>query len=568
MEKSFPQPQVAALTKARPALELWGVRMVALLTAVMGVVNLFSAIIPAMHSRMVIIRDIFPMEVLHGTRLAAALAGFALLLLASSLWRRKRTAWLLTILILVGSIAMNLVKGLDFEEASLDALLIVFLLLLRPNYHADSDRPSVRQGLVVLAWAFAFTLAYGTLGLDLLDRHFKIHFGFWGALTQTLAMFTTFNNPSLLPVTGFGRYFVFSIYLVGAATGSYALLKLISPVLVRQPATADERARAAGIVAAYGRTSLARPALFEDKSYFFSPGGSVIAYAARGRGVIALGDPIGPPEDCLEAIRLFRHFCTRNDWSPAFVSVLPDALDSYRAAGFDCLCMGREAIVDLETFNLAGSANKNARNAVAKMGRLGYRAEMHLPPLEEKLLHELRSISDEWLTMMRGGEMHFSVGWFDDEYIRHSPVMAVHARTGEITAFANLVPEYQKNETCLDLMRRRWEVENGTMELLFTSMLEWAKAQGHATFSLGQAPLTGIGEHNDDPRVEQALRRLSEYFKRFINFRGLHAFKEKFNPRWEPRYVVYPGVASLPGIITTLLRVNSDGNFLWNYLKK
>jgi hypothetical protein len=32
--------------------------------------------------------------------------------------------------------------------------------------------------------------------------------------------------------------------------------------------------------------------------------------------------------------------------------------------------------------------------------------------------------------------------------------------------------------------------------------------------------------------------------------------------------MVYLGVASLPGIITTLLRVNSDGNFLWNYLKK
>ena len=206
------QNQRTTLTTARPSLEAWGVRVVALLTAVMGVVNLFSAIIPAVHSRMVIIRDIFPMEVLHGTRLAAALAGFALLLLAGSLWRRKRTAWLLTVLILVGSIAVNLVKGLDYEEASLDALLIVFLLLLRSNYHADSDRPSVRQGLVVLAWAFGFTLAYGTLGLNLLDRHFKIHFGFWGALQQTLVMFTTFNNPSLLPVTGFGRYFVFSIY--------------------------------------------------------------------------------------------------------------------------------------------------------------------------------------------------------------------------------------------------------------------------------------------------------------------------------------------------------------------
>jgi phosphatidylglycerol lysyltransferase len=170
--------------------------------------------------------------------------------------------------------------------------------------------------------------------------------------------------------------------------------------------------------------------------------------------------------------------------------------------------------------------------------------------------------------MMKSSEMHFSEGWFDDAILRNSPVMAIHAPAGEITAFANLVPEYQKNETSLDLMRRRRVVENGTMELLFTSLLEWAKAQGYASFSLGQAPLTGIGEHNDDPRIEQALRRLSDYFKRFINFGGLHTFKEKFNPRWEPRYVVYSGVASLPGIVTTLLRVHSDGNFLWNYLKK
>ena len=245
------QAQYSPLIKARPNMEAWGVRIVAILTAVMGVVNLFSAIIPAMHNRLIIIRDIFPMEVLHGSRLAAALAGFALFLLASSLWRRKRTAWMLTNLILAFSIVTNLVKGLDYEEALLCAGLIILLLILRPNYHADSDRPSVRQGLIVLAWAFGFTLAYGTIGLDLLDRHFKIPFGFWGALQQTVVMFTTFNNPGLIPVTSFGRYFVFSIYLVGAATGSYALLKLISPVLVRQPATPGERARASRIVETY-----------------------------------------------------------------------------------------------------------------------------------------------------------------------------------------------------------------------------------------------------------------------------------------------------------------------------
>ncbi len=564
MERSF----LFALTKARPSLEAWGVKVVALLAGGMGAVNLFSAIIPALHNRLMLLREVFPLEVLHGSRLATVLSGFALFLLAGSLWRRKRSAWLLTILILCISIVSNLVKGLDYEEASLSAILILLLLLLHSNFHADSDSPSARQGLLVLAWAFGFTLAYGTIGLDLLDREFKIPFHFWSALQQTLVMFTTFNNPGLMPVTRFGRYFVFCIYMVGGITGGYALLNLIRPVLVRQPATLEERGRAAGIVEAYGRTSLARAALFPDKSYFFSQGGSVIAFAARGRGAMALGDPIGPPQDAAAAIGEFQLFCARNDWTPSFVSVLPDNLEAYRAAGFDTLCLGQEAIVDLEAFSLEGSANKNIRNAVNKMKRLGYQAEMHMPPLEGRLLHELRAVSDEWLTMMHGGEMHFSDGWFDDEYISNSPVMAIHSPRGQVTAFANLVPEYQKNETSLDLMRRKLEVENGTMELLFTSMLEWAKTRGYASFSLGLAALSGIGESSDDPQVEKALRRISEFSARFIDFRGLYSFKEKFQPRWERRYLVYQGTVSLPGVVTTLLRVHSEGNFLWNYLRK
>jgi len=550
----------------RSRFDVWGVRVAALLTAGMGAVNLISVVTPAFRNRLALIEDTVPLEVRYGSRMTAALAGFALFLLAGSLWRRKRTGWLLTVILLVISVVAHLIKGLDYEEASLAFGLLIILLLLRPSFHAYTDRPSLRQGLLILAAAFTFTLIYGAIGFDFLDHHFNVNFSLLAALQQTVTMFTSFYNPGLEPITGFGRYFAYSIYVVGLTTLTYALVMLIRPVLVRQPATHDEHTQAEKIVNAYGHTALARPALFDDKSYFFSPGGTVIAYVARGRGAMALGDPVGPPEDAAAAITGFRDLCTCNDWTPAFVSVLPDNLDSYRKAGFSILCMGQEAIVDLDIFTLEGSAYKNVRNSVTKMVRLGYRAEMHMPPLGDNILHELRAVSDEWLTMMRGGEMHFSDGWYDDDYIRHSPVMAIHAANGEITAFANLIPEYQKNEASLDLMRRQRDIENGTMELLFTSLLEWAKGQGYASFSLGLGALSGIGKSTDDPQVEKALLRLSEYFNRFINFRGLHSFKEKFNPRWEPRYLAYPGTSSLPNVLATLLRVHSGDNFLWRYI--
>ncbi|MBK7916965.1 MAG: DUF2156 domain-containing protein [Chloroflexi bacterium] len=92
----------------------------------------------------------------------------------------------------------------------------------------------------------------------------------------------------------------------------------------------------------------------------------------------------------------------------------------------------------------------------------GYRADIVPPPLTHTLLHE---VSDEWLVMMPGKEMRFSLGWFDNDYIGSSAVIVVRDETGRVTAFANLVPEYARREVSIDLMRRRQEVENGRMGL-------------------------------------------------------------------------------------------------------
>lgn len=548
------------------SLEKWGVRSSAISTFLMGMVNLVSAVQPALMDRLATLREIVPLEVRYGSRLTSALASFALLLLASNLWRRKRVAWILTVSLLIVSALSHLVKGLDFEEASLTAALLFFLVLLRNSFHAQSDIPSIKQGLLVLAAAVVFTLIYGTIGFYLLDRHFSAPFNLSEAIRQTVMMFTAFYDPGLQPITGFGRYFADSIYAIGIGTLGFALVMMIRPVLVRQPATIEERAHAQRIVQQYGHTALSRAALFEDKSFFFGSEDTVIAYAVSGRGAMALGDPIGPPEHIAETIARFRDFCSRNDWTPSFASTLPDYLDVYRKLGFEVICIGYEAIVDLKNFTLEGSQNKSLRNSVSRMERAGHSAVVYTPPLEESLLNSLHDISDAWLTSRHGGEMHFSDGWFEEQYIRQSPVIVVCGADNTPIAFANLVTEYQKNELTLDLMRHYPNMPNGTMDFLFVKMLQWAKQQGYDSFSLGLSAIVGVGERPEDPRVEQALHTLSEYAARFYNFKGLHAFKEKFHPQWAPRYLVYPGSSSLPLVLSTLLKVHSGKNYLFKFL--
>jgi phosphatidylglycerol lysyltransferase len=549
-------------------LEIWAVRVTALATAFMGLINITSAVQPALQNRIAIINAYLPLEVRHGGRIVSALAGFALILIAGNLWRRKRTAWLVAVLLLAVTFLSHLIKGLDFEEASVSIALLILLILLRNSFHASSDRPSLKQGFIVLCVAFIFTLIYGSVGFFLLDRHFSVKFSVLDAVRQTVVMFTSLYNPGLEPITGFGRYFAFSIYLIGFSTLGFSLLMLIRPVLVRGFATPEQHQRATEIVKNHGRTALARPVLFDDKSYFFTGDDSVIGYAAYGRGAISLGDPICPPEKVSESIMAFKNYCKRNDWQPAFVSTLPDYLENYKDAGFDSLCLGYEAIVDLSTFSMEGKENKDIRYAVNRMEKMGYTAVVHKPPLDSALYARLKEISDAWLTSRHGGEMHFSDGWFNEKYIQSEPVMVIHAADGSPTAFANLVPEYQKNELTIDLMRHLPKVEYGTMEFLFARLLQYAKENGYSTFSLGLSAIVGVGEKPDDPRVEKALHTLSEYASRFFDFKGLHNFKEKFHPDWQPRYLIYPGAASLPQILSSLLQAHSGRDYLWKFLHK
>jgi phosphatidylglycerol lysyltransferase len=546
----------------RSLSESWNVRIVAIMTAAMGVINVLSAVTPALAERLLILEQYSPLYVRHGGRLTAALAGFALILMAGGLWRRKHVAWLATLGILIVSAFSHLMKGLDYEEAFLASILVAWLIYFRHYFHARSDRPSVQQGIRVLGMAFIFTLGYGILGFFLLDRHYSVNFGFEAALRQTVVMFTQFYDPGLVPLTGFGRYFAGSIYAVGLITLTYAAVMLLRPVFVRDLATLEQRAQAAKIVQQYGHSSLARMTLFDDKAYFFSPGGSYLAYSVKGRVAVSLGDPIGPAEDLPATINGFRELCSENDWEPAFYQTPPETLAAYQVAGFESLNIGCDAIVNLQEFSLEGRANKNFRIGYNHMIKLGYRVKVHEPPIPEPILVELREISDEWLTTMHGTEKRFSLGWFDDDYIRNSQIPAVHDPQGWITAFANILPEYRRDELAVDLMRRRREVEPGTMDFLFVSLFQWAREQGCNTFNLGLSALSGVGEHPSDPATERVLHFVYEHVNQFYNFKGLHEFKNKFHPEWSPRYLIYPNPASLPAIWVAVVEANSGTSSL------
>jgi phosphatidylglycerol lysyltransferase len=345
------------------------------------------------------------------------------------------------------------------------------------------------------------------------------------------------------------------------------LVMLLRPVLNRRLVSEEERSRAWDIVRAHGRTALARYAVLEDKKFFFSPHNTLVSYVVENRVALALGDPIGPMEDVSEAISSFKSLCSSNDWFPAFYQVTPDYLDVYKSGDFECLLLGQEAIVDVSRFTLEGSENKNLRNGYNKLLRNGYHYDVVQPPFSPRMLRELNTISDEWLSSRGASEMGFSLGWFDEAYLNTCPVLLVRDREGFIEAFANIVTEFQNNGVAVDLMRHRAHIESGLMDFLFVSLLMWAKEQKFSTFNLGLSALSGVGEHSDAAPIERALHYIYENVNRFYNFRGLHTFKEKFHPTWSPRYLAYPGPSNLPAVSVALFRA-TYGNELLSSLRQ
>ena len=57
------------------------------------------------------------------------------------------------------------------------------------------------------------------------------------------------------------------------------------------------------------------------------------------------------------------------------------------------------------------------------------------------------------------------------------------------------------------------------------------------------APLSGMARREAAPVWDRIGGTLFEHGERFYNFKGLRAFKAKFHPRWEPRYLAVSGNA-------------------------
>ena len=552
------QPSARGLSCTVMAKRSSLIRFVALVTLASGVANLYFAIHPQYDAHGPLLHDLAPLEFFHFPRSFTLLIGFALIISAINIYKRKRRAFHLALALSSLSVVAHLLNGRDYEQAALSLVLIGMLLWARRDFTIGSSPPDWRWAVIRLTIAALVALGYGVAGFWLLDeREFGINFTLSDSIHRTLLYLMWAGDPRLTPRTLYAAWFLDSLYALSAAVVTYAGFAFFRLVIYRYSALPRERALPKEIVERHGRSSLDCFKLWPNKAYFFSPSRRCfIAYGVGAHFAIARADPVGPPEEIAETIDQFRRFCEDNGWGVAFYQTLPDFLTIYLSLGFKKLKIDGAAIVDLTNFTLDGRSRKRLRSRIKQLEEEGIRMKHYEAPVPDALLKQLREVSDEWLQLPGRHEREFSLGRFDPAYLRSTPIATVEDACDRALAFVNIIPSYHSGEATIDLMRHRTDAPNGVMNYLFVKLMLRDRAEGYARFNFGLAPMSGFQEREEASATERAVYQFFQRLTFLCSFGGLKAYKAKFASHWEPRYIIYRHALDLPKVGGALGKVS------------
>jgi phosphatidylglycerol lysyltransferase len=517
-------------------------RVLAIFTFLSGVVMLASGATPAAAGRLGLLNRVLPLGLIELSHFAGSIVGAALLLLSQGLARRLDAAYVLTVAAMAIGIVVSLMKGADYEEAAILAAILLVLWRARPAFDRRAALFDTRLSPGWIAALLAALVASTWLGLFAF-KHVEYSNELWW-------QFELHAEASRMLRATVGA---------GVTLLLFAFARLIgyAPHEATTPTDADIDA-AAAIIAAQTVTF---PSLvfLRDKAVLFNEDKSgFVMYGVQGRTWAALGDPVGPPQQMGALIRLFLEKCDDFGGIPVFYEISREHLDRYADVGLVLVKLGEEARVDLKAFTLEGSQGKKFRSAIHRLER--EQATFRIVPAGQAagVMDQLRAVSDDWLARRAGGEKGFSLGFFEPEYIARFPI-AVIEQGGRIVAFANLWPGAERLELSMDLMRYDDRAPKDVMDALFAHVMSWGKEQGYRWFAMGMAPLSGFETSPVAPLWNRLASFLYEHGENVYNFQGLRAFKQKFDPVWQPRYLAYPGGLRLARVLADVAALIAGG---------
>jgi phosphatidylglycerol lysyltransferase len=535
----------------RGTLTTVGRGLLALIIVAIAIVNIVTTLVEVPWDTIVIMQPFFDLGGSTWERDSVLVTGALLLLIARALVRGKRQAWWLSLGLFISSFLGVIISRSERNTILLALCLLILLLVMAPLFSTRSDVRALVRGYITLI-----------LGVGIIAGHAALsHLWYTGGqgilILHSIILFTLHLSAFLV---------------LGAG-----VIEVLRPVRSTRPLLRQERTRVYEVVRRNGKLGTVHFALSRDKSYFWSETGqTMMAYRVVNGVALALGDPIGLEEEHESLVQSFLAYCHRQDWPVAWYQASERMRELCQAQGLHAFKIGEEAIVDTALFTLQGKRGAPVRHSVARAEREGLSAQYWQgEAIPQALFADMQRISAEWLaTRNVKTQMGFSMGRFPADWSKELLTVVALGANGRVEAFLTWTPLYAGDGWALDIMRRGKQATPGVMELLISHSIEWAKARGYTKMSLGLAPLAGLGgetlsatcnpaECEQRTRSTSLLERSAAFLHRrgivLDTYRSLYAFKAKFQPTWESRYLIASEGQALPRILLALARLHGTG---------
>jgi len=497
------------------------------------------------------------------------LVGLTLIYLSNLLWRRKHTAWIFTLLVYAFYLAyrlnrMSSILGrhrnplITAVELVLPIIIVIALLFNRKSYTVRSDIRSFGVSLRIIFIVIVVTLVYGIGGFELMDTSdFHHEIGITESIHRTIDQFDLTTNTSLVPYTPRARVFLDSLNVISIAAAGYILLSLFQPLRARFEDQTNNREKTQQLLESSHNNSEDFFKIWpRDKYYYFNKSSTAgVAFGVHKGTALVVGDPYGAVAEFKPLIEDFTEFCRINDWTPTFIHTEPHFNSLYKELSFTPQKIGEEAIVDSSHFCKSVATNKYFRNIDKKFEKQKYKYEVLKPPHSKAVIDRLSDITKDWLKQPGRTERAFVMGYFNEEYMQLCNIHVLRDEASTIQAYLNQIPSYDKEEANFDMLRQSSNALGNSNDYLMMNFIKYANKEGFKRVNLGLCPLVGLDKTDENrTMMDNTLSFVYSNGDRLYSFSGLHRFKQKYEPKWCPRYVVHKN--GIRGFIRSINALN------------
>ncbi len=517
--------------------------LAALAAALVGLINIASALTPNIRWRGHLLLGVEPVETMRMFHALALPAGVALLLVAPYLLKRRRRAWQLAVVLMLALGCFDLLKGLDFEESLVSWAAAAVLLAGGRGFGVRHDPITLRSAI----WRVPFLGLAGLGVAGLVTWAQQGHPSLATVARETGDLLRWQSGPlhfeRHLALHHYFAWIPLSVHAIEAATLLSIAYVIFRPLAApRAMPSSAARAAAAALIRAHGTDTLSFFKLRSDKHYFFNEDRTAFVGYGIQNGVLLLsGDPVGPSAAFAGLLDQVRAFADSSGLKLGALGASERLCPLYEALGLRTIYLGDEAVIELDKFSLQGRPIRKVRQSVTRLTKAGYTAELHtLSALGPATLSEIERV----LEIGREGapERGFSMAMDSLQGAPEHETLVVLARDGNnaIGGVLHFVPCYGRPAVSLSFMRRDPSTPNGLTEFLVARAVELLREREIEEMSLNFATFARW-MHSPEKRRERVLGKLVALANPFFQIESLYRFNAKFFPRWEPRYLVYEG---------------------------